>query len=241
MHRCIRNKTQLIIAGLALLVSSQAMSQNASQEEITAEDIGKWIAEDNERRGYTGMELTQMISKVSYEQSSVLAIDVLVEQLNVAQAKAVDVGVISSSVQDRDAFLGSFVNTAGKCTMFHAAQRDSLVSRGSDGSFYDKKRAKMASSFVDFLEAIERITEYPELQESQVAIFNDSYEENIKDWWEMMRTAGVEDSAEQKSYMQWEKKCDRSAQEYDKVWEHARARLDTEAIEAEAIKRLTAE
>ena len=124
MAGCFYHKLRMIMMGLALLSASPTLAQETSQDEV--------VSADEAERGYTEIELTEMIRTVSAEQAADLFDDALVEQLNTAHGKAVEAGVISDTIQERDAFLISFVNAAGKCTMFHAAQRDSLVARGAD-------------------------------------------------------------------------------------------------------------
>jgi len=54
----------LIIAILSYNVNAQEAYKEFSTDDFS-KNLAKWIEKDNQRRGYTGYELTMMIHKVS--------------------------------------------------------------------------------------------------------------------------------------------------------------------------------
>jgi len=157
-------------------------------------------------------------------------VNVLVKRLNTVYKNAVKTGMISSSIRDRDAFLGSFLQTTGNCVIFHSAQRDESISLKKNAYGHEKKRKNMSTAFLYFLEAVEDITGISNFKTDQVKAFNDGYKQNIKNWT---------NSLEKNKYMQWENKCKQSVKEYEMIKKEAKKNLDANKVQAEAVKRLT--
>ena len=164
------------------MVTLFALCDAVAQEKSIAEQAAEYIEADNKRRGYTNIELMEMRIKVSRERTSELVVNVLAERMKSAHASAVENSVISSSKEDAVKYMETFISRTGACVLFHAAQRDDVISHGSDASHCEKKRKKMAGAFVYQSKALGEIINDPTFEKQAIEEFNTNYEENIKEW-----------------------------------------------------------